>query len=78
LFSRTKVHFFFQKLVFFLKISSGPRFETIFNISQTLDLQRFARKLQKEPKKKQKKRYVVSKKCLPLQRFNKQMIVLQI
>jgi len=78
LFSRTKVHFFFQKLVFFRKISSSPHFETIFNISQTLDLQRFARKLQKEPKKKQKKRYVVSKKCLPLQRFNKQMIVLQI
>jgi hypothetical protein len=35
------------------------------------------KKLQKQPKKKQKKRYVVLKKCLTLQRFNKQMIVLQ-
>jgi len=42
------------------------------------DYQCFAKKLQKRPKKKQKKRYVVLKKCLPLHRFNKQMIVLQI
>jgi len=34
--------------------------------------------LQKHPKKKQKKRYNVLKKSVPLQRFNKQMIVLQI
>ncbi len=29
-------------------------------------------------KKKHKKKYNVSKKCIPLHRFNKQMIVLQI
>ena len=34
--------------------------------------------LQRLLKKKQKKRYDLLKKCLPLQRFNKQMIVLQI
>lgn len=36
------------------------------------------KKLQKVAKKKQKKRYIVSKKCVPLQRFKKIMIVLQI
>ena len=35
-------------------------------------------KVTKKTKKKSKKKYNVSKKCLPLQRFNKQMIVLQI
>jgi hypothetical protein len=39
--------------------------------------QRFAKKLQKGPKKKRKKIIVVLKKCLPLHRFNKPMIVLQ-
>ncbi len=34
--------------------------------------------LQKLTKKNSKKRYNLLKKCLPLQRFNKQMIVLQI
>ncbi len=34
--------------------------------------------LQNGPKKNQKKKNNVSKKYLPLQRFNKQMIVLQI
>ena len=34
--------------------------------------------LQKLTKKISKKRYNLLKKCLPLQRFNKQMIVLQI
>jgi len=43
-----------------------------------LVFQHIAKKLQKGLKKNQKKRYVVLKKCLPLQRFNKQMIVLQI
>ncbi len=52
--------------------------DDIFNISQTTDFQSFAKKLQKRTKKKHKKKYNVSKKCLPLQRFNKQMIVLQI
>jgi len=37
-----------------------------------------ANKLQKEPKKNIKKVIAVSKKALPLHRFNKQMIVLQI
>ncbi len=32
----------------------------------------------KKSKKKPKKLYVVLKKCIPLQCFNKQMIVLQI
>jgi hypothetical protein len=49
-----------------------------FNISQPTDYQQFAKKLQKWPKKKQKKRYNILKKCLTLHRFNKQMIVLQI
>ena len=40
--------------------------------------QRFAKKLQKKAKKNLKKRYNLSKKYIPLQRFNKQMIVLQI
>ena len=34
--------------------------------------------LQKLTKKNSKKRYNLLKNCLPLQRFNKQMIVLQI
>ena len=34
--------------------------------------------LQKQGKKNSKKRYNLLKKCLTLQRFNKQMIVLQI
>jgi len=49
-----------------------------FNISQLTDFQMFVKKLQKWTKKKRKKRYNVLKKCLTLQRFNKQMIVLQI
>ena len=49
-----------------------------FNISQLSDYQSLAKKLQKRPKKKQKKRYDLLKNCIPLQRFNKQMIVLQI
>ena len=36
------------------------------------------KKLQKGLKKKLKKRLLYQKKCLPLHRFNKQMIVLQI
>ncbi len=49
-----------------------------FNISQTADFQSLAKKLQNCIKKKRKKMYNVTKKCLTLQRFNKQMIVLQI
>ena len=52
--------------------------DTIFNISQLGDNQRFAKKLQKGAKKSLKKMSVVLKKIIPLQRFNKQMIVLQI
>jgi len=51
---------------------------TIFNNSHLADNQYIAKKLQKYPKKKRKKCIAVLKKCLPLQRFNKQMIVLQI
>jgi hypothetical protein len=36
------------------------------------------KKLQDKAKKKYKKQFVVLEKCLPLQCFNKQMIVLQI
>jgi len=36
------------------------------------------KKLQKRLKKNLKKMLAVTKKCIPLQRFNKQMIVLQI
>ena len=36
------------------------------------------KKVTKSAKKSRKKKYNVSKKCLPLHRFNKQMIVLQI
>ena len=36
------------------------------------------KKVTKTAKKSRKKKNNVSKKCLPLQRFNKQMIVLQI
>jgi len=49
-----------------------------FNILYVVVFQRFAKKLQKGPKKKRKKIIVVLKKCLPLHRFNKPMIVLQI
>jgi len=50
----------------------------IFNISYITELQSLAKKLQKQAKKNRKKCIIVSKKWLPLHRFNKQMIVLQI
>jgi len=53
-------------------------FYTLFNISEITEYQLLAKKLQKVPKKNPKKIIVVLKKCLTLQRFNKQMIVLQI
>lgn len=43
-----------------------------------IDFQYFPNGLQKLQKKNTKKLYVVSKKYIPLQCFNKQMIVLQI
>ena len=49
-----------------------------FNISYIPVYQRFVKKLQNKTKKSLKKKNNVLKKCLPLQRFNKQMIVLQI
>ena len=42
-----------------------------FNISQLSDFQRFTKKLQKQPKKNQKKCIFVLKKYVPLHRFNK-------
>lgn len=51
---------------------------TKFNIKQNALNQRIIKKLQKANKKKQKKRYNLLKKCVPLQRFKKIMIVLQI
>ena len=53
-------------------------FISFFNISKTADYQLITKMLHYCPKKKQKKCIVVLKKCLPLQRFNKLMIVLQI
>ena len=49
-----------------------------FNISKMPDFQLITKMLHFWLKKKQKKCIVVLKKCLPLQRFNKLMIVLQI
>ena len=68
----------FSKLGLFYKKSLKAIFITFFNFYQVIDFQTLTKKLQKHPKKKQKKRYAVSKKYLPLHRFNKQMIVLQI
>jgi len=49
-----------------------------FNIRYSTGIQPLAKKLQKGLKKNLKKCALVLKKCLPLQRFNKLMIVLQI
>ena len=78
MFSSTKVHKKTHFLSFFSKYSIWCNFSTNFNISQSFHFQRLTKKLQKRPKKNAKKRYNVLKKCLTLQRFNKQMIVLQI
>jgi len=51
---------------------------TIINLLQPFGLQSLAKKLQKEDKKSHKKKNNVSKKYLPLQRFKKQTIILQI
>ena len=47
----------------------GTRKYTKFNIKQNALNQRIIKKLQKANKKKQKKRYNLLKKCVPLQRF---------
>jgi len=73
-----KLHKKVEKNHFLLNNKQDAHFETFFNISQTVDFQRFAKKLQKRLKKNRKKSIIVLKKCLPLQRFNKLMIVLQI
>ena len=73
-----KLHKKVEKNHFLLNNKQDAHFETFFNISQTVDFQRFAKKLQKRPKKNRKKWYVILKKAVTLQRFNKQMIVLQI
>jgi len=78
LFPPTKVRLFSRFSQFFTNIRSRAKKDANFNISQIVENQAFAEKLQIHPKKNQKKRYVVLKKCLTLQRFNKQMIVLQI
>ena len=51
---------------------------TKINITQFFKNQTLIKKLQIRHKKKQKKRYNLLKKCVPLQRFKKIMIVLQI
>lgn len=51
---------------------------TKINITQFFKNQTLTKKLQIRHKKKQKKRYNLLKKCVPLQRFKKIMIVLQI
>ncbi|MDO5525555.1 MAG: hypothetical protein Q4F85_05705 [Prevotella sp.] len=59
------------------KIRNSRKYTKI-NITQLFKNQGFIKKLQIRHKKKQKKRYNLLKKCVPLQRFKKIMIVLQI
>ena len=53
-------------------------FLTLYFILYLIDLQPLTKKLQNRGKKNTKKENNVSENYLPLQRFNKQMIVLQI
>ena len=63
---------------FFVLKSFKCIFYNIFNILYNANYQAVMKKLQNEAKKNRKKCIIVSKKCLTLHRFNKQMIVLQI
>ena len=69
MFASTKVHLFFSNLAFFGKISTYFFLIALFNISESIDLQYVAKKLQKRPKKKQKKKIRNIKKMPTLAPF---------
>ena len=56
----------------------GIKYLTVVSSLYLLDNQILLKKLQNGVKNNCKKKNNISKKCLPLHRFNKQMIVLQI
>ncbi len=66
------------KIIIFKQISQHSKTLTFVHTLYIVDFQCVSKALQKKSKKKPKKLYVVLKKCIPLQCFNKQMIVLQI
>ena len=66
------------KIIVFKHISQHSKTLTFVYTLYLIDFQYVLKALQKSQKKKPKKLYVVLKKCIPLQCFNKQMIVLQI
>lgn len=66
------------KIIIFKQISQHSKTLTFVYSLYLIDFQYVLKVLQKSQKKKTKKLYVVLKKCIPLQCFNKQMIVLQI
>jgi len=73
-----KIHIFYRKTTkngLFLKKVKSIRF---FNNRHLADFLIVMKKLQKRAKKSRKKKYNVLKKYLPLQRFNKQIEILQI
>jgi len=77
-FAATKVLFFFEKNRFFTNNHQASKKNDFLTIRECIDFQLLAEKLQKRLKKNLKKKNVITKKCIPLHRFNKQMIVLQI
>jgi len=66
------------KIIIFKHMSQHSKTLTFVHTLYLIDFQCVLKALQKKSKKKPKKLYVVLKKCIPLQCFNKQMIVLQI
>ena len=70
LFTSTKVHKKYQKNTFFFVFLLSVILIPFFNISQIIDFQILAKKLQKQAKNNSKKMFVVLKKCITLQRFN--------
>jgi len=73
-----KVHKKIGKKTLFSIVSLRGHFVTFFNNIQIVEYQQLTKMLQKTSKKIRKKSLLVLKKCVPLQRFNKLMIVLQI
>ena len=69
-------HFFAKRLLKDIN-KRGITKEAFFNIPQSIDYQHIIEKLQKLAKKTHKKENNISKKYIPLHRFNKRMIVLQ-
>ena len=70
--------FFSEKRRLFTINHLFPKKNDFLTIRERANCQRIMKKLQKRLKKNLKKMLAVTKKCIPLQRFNKQMIVLQI